>query len=136
MPIQCHSLISILECSFTSIDVLYGLIQLILIENPKSGWGNPVRGSDTGMGDDVERLHRNFRIYREISNPVAISIDDYARLLDGMLTALTRLDSDGALKDKYKTLADKLKVVKLNNLSQSIHKMSYNFVLRRSLWQQ
>ena len=38
----------------TSIHVLYGLIQLYSGKEPKSGWGNPVKGSDIGIGDDVE----------------------------------------------------------------------------------
>ena len=106
----------------TSIHALYGLIQLHSGREPKSGWDNPVKGSDTGIRDDVDRLFQIFRIPEEISNPVAISVDNYTRLFDVLLPALTRLDSNGALKDKHKVLADKLKAIKNSNWMQSAYK--------------
>ena len=106
----------------TSIYALYGLIQLYSGKEPKFGWGNPVKGSDTGIGDDVERLYRIFRIREEISNPVSISVDNYTRLFDILLPTLTRLDSDGAFKDRHKVLADKLKAISNSTWMQSVYK--------------
>nr|XP_022338284.1 uncharacterized protein LOC111133869 [Crassostrea virginica] len=97
---ESHSFLSRQEKYGTSIDVLYGLFQLYSGKEPKSGWGNPVKGCDTRIGDDVERLHRVYSLFKEISNPKTISVDDYTRMLDIMLTACTRLDTaDGEHKD-------------------------------------
>ena len=118
LPVQSHHLLT----GQTSIHALYGLIQLYSSKEPKSCWGNPVKGSDTGIGDDVDRLYRIFRIREEISNPVAISVDNYTRLFYVLLSALTRLDSDGAFKDKHKVLADNLKTISNSTLMQSAYK--------------
>ena len=136
LPEESQWFLSKQEEGVTSIHVLYGLIQLYSGNKPKSGWGNPIRGCDTGIGDDVERLYRIFRICNEISNPVSISVDNYARLFDILLTAHTRLDSDGALKDKHKVLADKLKAIINPTWSQSINKAIYSFIKNPSPWQQ
>ena len=80
LPENCHRFLSNLTESQKSVDVLYVLIQLYSKKEPKSGWGNPVKGSDTGIGDDVDRLYRIFNICKEISNPGVITVDDYARL--------------------------------------------------------
>ena len=106
----------------TSIHVLYRLIQLYSGNEPKSGWGNPVKGRDTEIGDDVERLYRILKIREEITIPVSISVDNYTRLFDVLLPALSRLDSDGAFKDRHKVLADKLKAIKNSNWMQSVYK--------------
>ncbi|XP_078337852.1 uncharacterized protein LOC111135368 isoform X2 [Crassostrea virginica] len=135
LPEYCHRYLSDQTERETLIDVLYGLIQLYSGKEPKSGWGNPVKGNDTEISDDVERLHRSFHICQEITNPVAISVNNYALLCGIMLTALTRLDSEGDLKDKYKVLADKLKAIKYPKWSQSIYKMLDNIVIRWPLWQ-
>ena len=141
LPEHCHRTLSSQTERETSIDVLYCLIQLYSGEKPKSGWGKPVKGSDTGICDDVERLHRVFSICKEISNLVNISTDNYARLFDILLPALIRLgsdgklkDSDGALKDKYKALADKLKAILNPTWLQSVHKTINSFVKHWSPW--
>ena len=148
LPIESHHfLFSHRECG-TSIYVLYGLIQLYSGEEPKSGWGKPVKRSDIGIGDDVERLYRVFSICKNISNPVTISVDNYTRLIDRILTACTRLDtaselqdpygeykdSSGALKVKYKVLADKLKAIINPTWSQSFNKAIYRFIKQWSPW--
>ena len=136
LPEYCHRILSSETERETTFDVLYGLIQLYPDKEPKSGWGNPVKGSDIGIGDDVERLYRSFHICQEITNHVAISVNNYARLCGIMLTALTRLDSEGKLEDKYKVLADKLKAIKNPNWSQSVYRILDNIVIPWSLWQQ
>lgn len=92
------------ECG-TSFHVSYGLHQIYLDEaqSPKSGWGNPVKGKDIGIGDDVERLNRIQTIYSNISNPETISVENYIRLLDIMVKALTRLD-DAKFDQRLKAL--------------------------------
>ena len=127
LPEESHSFLS----NQNSIHVLYGLIQLYSGKEPKSGWGNPVKGCDAGIGDDVDRLYRILMIHEEISIPVAISVDNYARLFDILLPALTRLDSDGAL---LKVLADKLKAIINPTWTQSVHKAIYSFVKQWSPW--
>ena len=136
LPENCHRFLSDQKERETSIHVLYGLIQLYPGKKPKSGWGNPVKGNDTEISDDVERLYRSFHICKEISNPVALSVNNYGRLCGIILTALTRLDSEGKLKDKYKVLADKLKAIKNPNWSQSVYRILDNIVIPWSLWQQ
>ena len=132
LPENCHRILLNQTERETSIDVLYGLIQLYPGKEPKSGWGNPVKGNDTEISDDVERLHRSFHICKEILNPVAISVNNYARLCGIMLTALTRLDSEGKLEDKYKVLAYKLKAIINPNWSQSVYRILDNIVIRWS----
>nr|XP_022344928.1 uncharacterized protein LOC111137658 isoform X2 [Crassostrea virginica] len=136
LPEEIHRILSNLEEGRTSVGVLYGLIQLYSGKEPKSGWGELVSGSDIGIGDDVERLHRVYSIFKEISNPKTISVDNYTRLLDIMLTACTRLvtadgehkDSDHALNVKCKVLADKLKAITNPTWSQSFNKAIYSFI--------
>ena len=142
LPEESHSFLSKQEEGGTSIHVLYGLIQLYSGNESKSGWGKPVRGSDIGIGDDVERLHRVYSIFKEISNPKIISVDNYTRLLDIMLTACTRLNtadgeiknSDDALKVKCKVLADKLKAILKSTWSQSFDEAFNRFIKQWSPW--
>nr|XP_022341074.1 uncharacterized protein LOC111135366 isoform X3 [Crassostrea virginica] len=132
LPQNCHRILLSQTERETSIDVLYGLIRLCSGKQPKSGWGNPVKGNDTEISDDVERLHRSFHICKEITNPVALSVNNYARLCGIMSKALTRLDSEGKLKDKYKVLAYKLKAIINPNWSQSVYRILDNVVIRWS----
>lgn len=90
----------------TSFYVSYGLHRIYLDEaqSPKSGWGNPIKGKDVGIGDDVERLNRIQTIYSKITNSVTISVENYIRLLDIMVPALTRLDHDAKFKQQLKAL--------------------------------
>ena len=138
LPEESHRILLNPTEGGTSIHVLYGLIQLYSGKEPKSGWGKPVRGSDIGIGDDVERLHMVYSIFKEISDPKTISVDNYTRLLDIMLNACTRLetangahkDSDHALKVKYtgKVLADKLKAILKSTWSQSFNEALNRFI--------
>lgn len=142
LPEESLSILSNQEKCVTSIHVFHGLIQLYSGNVPKSGWGKPVRGSDIGIGDDVERLHRVYSIFKEISNPKTISVDNYTRLLYKMLTACTRLDtadgehkdSDDALKVKCKVLADKLKTILKSTWSQSFKETFNRFIKQWSPW--
>lgn len=94
----------------TSFLVLYGLHRIYIDEDqsPKSGWGNPVRGKDIGIGDDIERLNRIFSIVCGISNPVTLSIVDYIRLLDIMIEALIRLDHDAEFEENLRAFANEI----------------------------
>ena len=142
LPIESHRFITDQKEGGTSIHVLCGLIQLYSGKEPKSGWGNPVKGCDTGIGDDVERLHRVYSIFKGIQDPKTITVDNYTRLLDIMLTACTRLDtadgehkdSDDALKVKCKVLADKLKAIINPTWSQSFNETLNMFMKQWSPW--
>uniref|UniRef100_A0A8W8KFF3 Uncharacterized protein n=1 Tax=Magallana gigas TaxID=29159 RepID=A0A8W8KFF3_MAGGI len=96
LPEESHRVLESITEHDTSIHVSYGLHRIILDEekSPKSGWGNPVRETDTSIGDDVERLYRIQTIVQRISNPVTLSVESYIRLLDIMIKALIRLDHD------------------------------------------
>lgn len=94
-----------------SLHVLYGLHRLFLDEklHPKSGWGNPVREIDIGVGDDVERLYRIYStIESDIQNPVNVSIESYTRLLDIIIKTLKRLDPVAKFEKKLKKLDCKI----------------------------
>lgn len=54
-----------------SIHVSYALLRIFIDEkhHPKSGWGNPVKDKDIGIGDDIDRLFRIFTITEDTSNP-------------------------------------------------------------------
>ncbi|XP_065936147.1 uncharacterized protein [Magallana gigas] len=124
LPEESHRILESKTEHDTSIHVSYGLHRIILDEekSPKLGWGNPVRETDTGIGDDVERLYRIQTIVQGISNPVTLSVESYIRLLDIMLKALIRLDHDGKFKEDYKLLSYKLKSIKNPNLTQTMLK--------------
>lgn len=90
-----------------SLHVLYGLHRLFLDEklHPKSGWGNPVREIDIGVGDDVERLYRIYStIESNIQNPVNVSIESYTRLFDIIIKTLKRMDHVAEFEKKLKKL--------------------------------
>lgn len=94
-----------------SLHVLYGLHRIFLDEklHPKSGWGNPVRETDIGVGDDVERLYRIYStIESDIQNPVNVSIESYTRLLDIIIKTLKRLDPVAKFEKKLKKLDCKI----------------------------
>lgn len=113
----------------TSFYVSYHLHQNVLDKkhHPKSGWGNPIRGIDIGIGDDVERLNRIHTIVRGISNPMTVSVEDYIRLLDIMIEALTRLDPDAEFKEDLKQLSYKLESIKNPYFTQRMCKKIGNF---------
>lgn len=84
-----------------SIHVSYALLRIFLDEkhHPKSGWSNPVKDKDIGIGDDIDRLFRIFTITKEISNPNELCVESYNRLLDIMVETFTRLDTDAQFKE-------------------------------------
>lgn len=114
LPEESHRVLESKTEHDTSIHVSYGLHRIILDEekSPKSGWGNPVRETDTGTGDDMERLNRIHTIVQGIPNPVTVSVESYIRLLDIMIKALIRLDPGAEFKEDYKLLSDKLESIK------------------------
>lgn len=118
----------------TSFQVSYGLHRIILNEekSPKSGRGNPVRGKDIGIGDDVERLYRIQNIVQKISNPVSVSAESYIRLLDFMIEAFIRLDPDAEFKEDYKLLSYKLESIKNPNLTQTMSEKITDIV--KQIW--
>nr|XP_034315208.1 uncharacterized protein LOC105325036 isoform X2 [Crassostrea gigas] len=124
LPEESHRILESKTEHDTSIHVSYGLHRIILDEenSPKSGWGNPVREKDIGIGDDVERLNRIHTIVQGISNPVTVSVESYIRLLDIMIKTLIRLDPDAKFKEDYKLLSYKLNSIKNPNLTQTMLK--------------
>ncbi|XP_052716886.1 uncharacterized protein LOC128189352 [Crassostrea angulata] len=134
LPEESHRILESETEHDNSIHVSYGLHRIILNEekSPKSGWGNPVRETDTGIGDDVDRLYRIQNIVQGIPNPVTVSVESYIRLLDIMIEALTRLDPDAEFKEDYKLLCCKLESIKNPNLTQTMLKTIKNIV--KKIW--
>ena len=125
LPENCHRFLSCQKESRTSIDVHFGLIKLLSNKNPKTGWGTPVKGSDIEIGDDVERLHRVFFIFKEISKPADISLKNYVYLLRKILTACTRLGpDDGTLDNNCQEFFDKLEAIINPNLKKRWPKLN------------
>ncbi|XP_065936146.1 uncharacterized protein [Magallana gigas] len=114
LPEESHRILESKTEHDTSSHVSYGLHRIILDEekSPKSGWGNPVRETDTGIGDDVERLYRIHNIVQGIPCPVNVSVESYIRLLDIMIKALIRLDPGAEFKEDCKLLSYKLESIK------------------------
>lgn len=107
IPEQSRCILYSEEERGTSLNVLYGFHRIFLDEklHPKSGWGNAVRETDIGIGDDVERLYRIYStIESYIQNPVNVSIESYIRLLDIIIKTLTRLYPFAEFKKKLKKL--------------------------------
>lgn len=112
LPENCHRILSSPTENRTSIHVLYVLMRLYSNEKPKDGWGKPVKKSYIGIGDDVDRLLRVFSIFKPISNPAEISLENYRILLKILLKTCLRLEpDDAALQNKYKEFYDKIKVI-------------------------
>nr|XP_034315218.1 uncharacterized protein LOC105346389 [Crassostrea gigas] len=134
LPEESHRILESKTEHDTSIHVSYGLHRIILDEenSPKSGWGNPIREKDIGIGDDVERLNRIHTIVQRISNPVTVSVESYIRLLDIMIKALIRLDPDAEFKDDFKLLSYRLKSIKNPNLTQTMLKTITDIV--KKIW--
>lgn len=122
LPEEINRIFESKEERKTSLYVLYGLHRIFLDEEfcPKSGWGNPVRGTDIGIGDDIERLYRIQTIYWEISYEVTVSVESYVRLLDIMIEALIRLNHDVDSKEDFKAVVNKLKYIKTPSPTQII----------------
>lgn len=95
-----------------SIHVSYALLRIFLDEkhHPKSGWSNPVKDKDIGIGDDIDRLYRIFTITKDISNPNKLCVESYNRLLDIMVETFTRLDTDAQFKEDIQAFVLKYEV--------------------------
>ncbi|XP_056007157.1 uncharacterized protein LOC125664396 isoform X2 [Ostrea edulis] len=106
LPPEYHSAIDPDSESKKSIPVMYAILQLSLGEEhrPKSGWGQMVNDTDTGVGDDVERVYKVHTLSREIQNPEEISVDGYIRLLEMFIDAVNRLDVRGKYSEDYREI--------------------------------
>lgn len=93
---------------------LYGLYRIFLEikHHPKSGWGNPIKETDVGIGDDIERFYMIHDFVRGISDPMEVPIKSYIRRLDIMLEALTRLDHDEKFKNNLTAFAKEISCFK------------------------
>nr|XP_034337105.1 uncharacterized protein LOC117692656 isoform X2 [Crassostrea gigas] len=123
LPKECYWSIENVNCENSSIiHILHSLLRIHLNANdhPKSGWGNPVRETDFGIGDDIERLNRIYIIFRGISNPVTVSVESYIRLLDIMIEALPRLDPDAEFKEDFQIIVRKLTSIEIPTLTQTV----------------
>ncbi|XP_056007039.1 uncharacterized protein LOC125664393 isoform X3 [Ostrea edulis] len=88
-----------------SIPVMYAILHVSLSEKqPKSGWGQKVKDTDTGVGDDVERVYRAHTLSREIQNAENISVDGYVRLFEMLIGAVERLDIKGKCSEDYREI--------------------------------
>lgn len=114
LPGDSHCILDSKAEDGTSFYVLYGLHRIYLDEDlsPKSGWGNPVSGKNIGIGDDIERLYSMRIIVLEISEPVTVSVESYISLLNIMMEALLRLNSNVEFAEDYKKVANKLTSIK------------------------
>lgn len=123
MPEKCRRILDSEEEREKSLHVSYGLHRIYLDEKhqPKSGWGNPVKETDFGIGDDVERLYSLYTtIEDEIQDPVKVSIESYTRMLDIIVKALTRLDLGAELNKKLKKLEYKIILTKAKNYKKAV----------------
>lgn len=110
LPGESHRIIESQTELGKSFYVPYGLLRIYLDkkQSPKSGWGNPVKGTDIGVGDDIERLFRIQIIVQDIAKPDSVSVENYIGLLDIMIESLTRLDPNDEFKDEINAIAWKL----------------------------
>lgn len=106
------------------IQVLHALLQISLEEKhyPKSGWANPVRETDTGIGDDVVRLFNVQTLVQETNSNGTTYVECYIRQLEDMIRALTRLNSGAKFKNENKALAKKIKKIKSRRSTKTILK--------------
>ncbi|XP_056007055.1 uncharacterized protein LOC130046607 isoform X4 [Ostrea edulis] len=106
LPPEYHSAIETEAEYRNAIPVMYAILQVALDEEhqPKSGWGQRVKDSDTGVGDDVERVYQACTLSREIHNPEEISVDGYERLFDMLIGPVERLDIKGKCSEDYREI--------------------------------
>lgn len=106
LPGESHRIIESKTEHGISFYVSYGLLQIYLDkrQSPKSGWGNPVKGTDIGIGDDIERLYRIQNFVHNLANPDSVSVKGYFRLCDIMIKSLTRLDPYDEFKDEINAI--------------------------------
>lgn len=114
LPGESHRIIESKTEHGISFYVSYGLLQIYLDkrQSPKSGWGNPVKGTDIGVGDDIERLYTIQNFVHNLAKPDSVSVESYIGLLDKMIKSLTRLDPNDEFMDEIKAFALKLHAYK------------------------
>lgn len=97
-----------------SLNVPYGLLRIYLDkrQSPKSGWGNPIKGTDISIGADIERLYRIQTTVQGIAKLDTVSVKRYIRLLDIMIKSLTRLDPYNEFKDEIEAFAKEITCLK------------------------
>ncbi|XP_056007095.1 uncharacterized protein LOC125664388 [Ostrea edulis] len=106
LPPEYHSAIDSDSEYRRSIPVIYTILQVSLSEDhqPKSGWGQKVKDTDTGVGDDIERVYQAHTLHREIQNPEEIYVDGYVRLFEMLIGAVKRLDIKGKCNEDYREI--------------------------------
>jgi hypothetical protein len=106
LPPEYHSVLDYKYEYRNSIPVCYAILHLSLSaeHQPKSGWGQKVKDTDTGLGDDVERVHQVHIMSREIDNSEKISSDGYGRLFEMLVGAMERLDVKGKCSEDYRDI--------------------------------
>lgn len=114
LPGESHRIIESKTEHGIPFHVSYGLLQIYLDkrQSPKSGWGNPVKDTDIGIGDDIERLYTIQNFVRNLATPYSVSVESYIRLLDIMIKSFRRLDPYDEFKDEIKAFAWKLHAYK------------------------
>lgn len=119
MPKEVHHILNTPECE-KSINVAYGLLRIKLDKEhyPKSGWTSPTKGENVGIGDDIERLYGIHLTVSELQNHLTTSVESYISLLDTMVKALTRLDSNAEFKEEFKAFAKQIEAFKYPSLIQ------------------
>jgi hypothetical protein len=97
-----------------SVPVMYAILQLSLgaEHQPKSGWGQEVKDTDTGVGDDVERVYQVHTLRREIQDAKKISADGYEKLFEMLIGAAERLNIKGKCSEEYKEIARRWEKIK------------------------
>lgn len=114
LPEKLHRIIESKAEHGISFCVLYGLLRIYLDkrQSPKSGWGNPIKGTDISIEADIERLYRIQTIVQGIEEPDTVSVELYIRLLDIMIKSLTRLDPYNEFKDEVEAFAKEITCLK------------------------
>lgn len=114
LPEESHRIIESKTEHGIPVHVSYGLLRIYLDkrQSPKSGWGNPVKGTDIGIGDDIERLYTIQNFVQNLAKPDSVSVESYIGLLDKMIKSLTRLDPNDEFMDEIKAFALKLHAYK------------------------
>lgn len=114
LPLKSHRIIESEREHGKSFFSSYAILRMYLDkrQSPKSGWGNPVKDTDIGIGDDIERLYTIQNFVQNLATPDSVSVESYIRLLDIMIQSFTRLDPYDEFKDEIKAFAWKLHAYK------------------------
>ncbi|XP_056007087.1 uncharacterized protein LOC130050753 isoform X2 [Ostrea edulis] len=106
LPKEYHSALDPKSEDRHSIPVCYSILKVSLSaeHQPKSGWDQKVKDTDTGIGDDIERVIRAYTLSREIHTPEEISVNGYVRLFEMIMGAVERLDRKGKCSEYYREI--------------------------------